>query len=364
MAIDLFQPVTMGGVMLPNRVVMAPLTRSRAGRGDIPGPLNAEYYAQRATAGLIVSEATQITQQGKGYAFTPGIQTPEQVAGWRLVTDAVHGKGGRIFIQLWHVGRISHPSLQPGGGLPVAPSAIRAEGKAFTEHGFEPFVEPRALETDEIPGIVEDYKRATQNALDAGFDGVEIHAANGYLIDQFLRDGTNKRTDRYGGGVENRVRFLGEVADAVVGVAGGDRTGIRFSPLSPANDIADSDPEAVFTAAVERLRPHRLAYMHVIEGATQGTREVPGGFDLQKLRRAFNGLYMANNGFDEALAERVLGAGEADLVAFGRPFISNPDLVERLRTGAPLAPDHKETWYGGGAEGYTDYPTLAVSRAA
>lgn len=364
MAIDLFQPVTMGGITLPNRIVMAPLTRSRAGRGDVPGPLNAEYYAQRATAGLIVSEATQITQQGKGYAFTPGIQTPEQVAGWRLVTDRVHAAGGRMFIQLWHVGRISHPSLQPGGGLPVAPSAIRPEGQAFTEHGFQPFVQPRALETAEIPGIVEDYRRTTQNALDAGFDGVEIHAANGYLIDQFLRDGTNKRTDQYGGSVENRTRFLAEVTAAVVGVAGGSRTGIRFSPLSPANDIADSNPEAVFTAAVERINPHHLAYMHVIEGATQGAREVPGGFDLQKLRRAFNGLFMANNGFDKALAERVLAADEADLIAFGRPFISNPDLVERLRLGAPLTPDHRETWYGGGAEGYTDYPTLETARAA
>ena len=364
MPTDLFQPVTMGGLTLPNRIVMAPLTRSRAGSGDVPGPLNAEYYAQRATAGLIVSEATQITQQGKGYAYTPGIETPEQVAGWRLVTDAVHAAGGRMFIQLWHVGRISHPSLQPGGGLPVAPSAIRPQGQAFTEHGFQPFVEPRALEADEIPGIVEDYKRATRNALDAGFDGVEIHAANGYLIDQFLRDGTNRRSDRYGGSVENRTRFLAEVAAAVVGVAGGGRTGIRFSPVSPANDIADTDPEAVFTAAVERLRPHRLAYMHVIEGATQGPREVPGGFDLQLLRRGFDGLFMANNGFDKALAQRVLAAGEADLIAFGRPFISNPDLVERLRRDAPLAPDQRETWYGGGAAGYTDYQSLGAARAA
>ena len=364
MAADLFQPVTMGGLTLPNRVVMAPLTRSRAGSGDVPGPLNAEYYRQRATAGLIVSEATQITRQGKGYAYTPGIEAAEQVAGWRLVTDAVHGAGGRMFLQMWHVGRISHPSLQPGGGLPVAPSAIRPEGQAFTEHGFQPFVEPRALETDEIPGIVEDYRRATRNALDAGFDGVEIHAANGYLIDQFLRDGTNRRTDRYGGSVENRTRFLAEVAAAVVSVAGGGRTGIRLSPLSPFNDISDSDPQALFTAAVERLRPHRLAYMHLIEGVTQGDRKPPGGFDLQLLRRAFDGLYLANNGFDKALAERVLAAGEADLIAFGRPFISNPDLVARLRSGAPLAPDNRETWYGGGAEGYTDYQSLGASRAA
>ena len=278
MTSDLFQPVGLGSMTLANRVVMAPLTRSRAGRGDVPQAMNAEYYAQRAGAGLIVSEATQITRQGKGYAFTPGIETAEQVAGWRLVTQAVHGRGGKIFLQLWHVGRISHPSLQAGGGLPVAPSAIKPDGQAFTETGFQPFVAPRALETDEIGGIVEDYRRATARALEAGFDGVEIHAANGYLIDQFLRDKTNRRTDRYGGSIENRTCFLAEVVEAVAAAAGGGRVGIRFSPVSPANDIAGSDPQALFLAAVERLNPHHLAYMHLVEGATQGPREVPGGF--------------------------------------------------------------------------------------
>jgi N-ethylmaleimide reductase len=364
MTTDLFQPVRLGPYELPNRVVMAPLTRSRAGAGDVPGPLNALYYAQRASAGLIISEATQITGQGKGYAFTPGIETAAQVAGWRLVTRAVHEAGGRIFLQMWHVGRISHPSLQPGGGLPVAPSAVRPEGQAFTEAGFQPFVTPRALETDEIAGVVEDYRRATANALEAGFDGVEIHAANGYLIDQFLRDRTNRRTDRYGGSLENRTRFLAEVVAAVVSVAGGERTGIRFSPISPANDIADSDPRPLFLAAVERLNPHHLAYMHVVEGATQGPREVPGGFDLGELRQAFNGPYMANNGYDLELAQATLAAGRADLIAFGRAFIANPDLVARLRHGLPLAEPDRATFYGGDAHGYTDYPALEVSRDA
>lgn len=364
MTTDMFQPVRLGCIDLPNRIVMGPLTRSRAGAGDVPGPLNAEYYAQRASAGLIVSEATQITRQGKGYAFTPGIETDAQVAGWRLVTRAVHDAGGRIFLQLWHVGRISHPSLQPGGSLPVAPSAVRPKGQAFTETGFQPFVTPRALAIEEIGAIVADYRRATTNALQAGFDGVEIHAANGYLIDQFLRDRTNLRTDGYGGSVENRTRFLAEVVEAVTAVAGGNRTGIRFSPVSPANDMADSEPRAVFLAAVERINARRLAYMHVVEGATQGPREVPGGFDLQDLRRAFKGLYVANNGYDLAMAQAALREGRADLIAFGRPFIANPDLVERLRRGAPLAEPQRETFYGGDAHGYTDYPALEDVRSA
>ena len=362
---DLFKPVRMGEMELANRVVMAPLTRSRAGDAGVPGPMNAEYYRQRATAGLIVAEATQISQQGQGYAFTPGIHSPAQVAGWRLVTDAVHAEGGRIVLQLWHVGRISHPSLQPGGGLPVAPSAIKPQqGQAFTPTGFQPFVTPRALRTDEIPGIVEDYANATRNALAAGFDGVEIHAANGYLIDQFLRSGTNHRTDQYGGSVENRCRFLDEVTAAVVAVAGPSRTGIRFSPVSPANDSADADPETTFRHAVGIVDRHKLVYMHCIEGATQGPREVEGGFDLQILRRAFSGLFMGNNGYDGRLAEDAVRDGRVDLVAFGRPFIGNPDLVARLRLGKPLVDADKSTWYGGDAHGYTDYPALETARAA
>src|SRR4051812_9360061 len=307
-ATDLFQPAKLGPLELPNRVVMAPLTRSRTGSRSIPGPLNAEYYAQRASAGLIIAEATQISRQGQGYAFTPGIHDAEQVEGWKQVTNAVHRAGGRIVLQLWHVGRISHPSLQPGGGLPVAPSAIKPEGKAFTEAGFQDFVTPRTLETREIAGIVADYRRAAENAKAAGFDGVEIHAANGYLIDQFLRDKTNRRSDNYGGSIANRVRFLAEVTEAVVGVWGGDRTGIRISPVSPANDIADSDPQALFDHVVQALKPFGLAYLHVVEGATGGPRDNLT-FDFQALRQAFDGAYMANNGYDLDLAQDALRAG-------------------------------------------------------
>jgi len=359
---DLFQPFRLGPLNLPNRIVMAPLTRSRAGHAGIPGPLNATYYAQRASAGLLIAEATQISRQGQGYAYTPGIHDPAQIDGWRMVTEAVHRAGGRIVLQLWHVGRISHPSLQPDGGLPVAPSAVRPEGKAFTELGFQPFVEPRALDSSELAGIVEDYRRAAANARQAGFDGVEIHAANGYLIDQFLRDKTNLRTDRYGGSIENRLRFLLEVVTAVTGVWGGGRTGIRISPVSPANDIADSDPQALFDAVVGALGRFGLAYLHVIEGATGGPRDNIA-FDFKALRQRFKGAYMANNGYDLAMAQAALGAGQADLIAFGRPFIANPDLVARLRTGAPLAALDQATLYGGDAHGYTDYPALETAPA-
>ena len=361
---DLFSPVRMGPLELANRIVMAPLTRSRTDAdAGVPGPMNAQYYAQRATAGLIVTEATNISPEGRGYAYTPGIFNEEQVAGWKLVTDAVHAKGGHIVCQLWHVGRISHPSLQPGGALPVAPSAVKAEGQAFTNAGFQPFVTPRALETDEIARVVGDYRHATECAKRAGFDGVEIHAANGYLIDQFLKDKTNLRTDRYGGSIENRTRFLKEVVEAVVGAWSADRVGIRFSPISPANDIADSNPEPVFMEAVRIIDRAGLVYMHVVEGATMGPREVEGGFDPQTLRRAFTGLYMANNGYDRAMALEARANHSADLVCFGRPFISNPDLVERLKAGAPIAKDDRATWYGGDAHGYTDYPALETAAA-
>jgi N-ethylmaleimide reductase len=362
---DLFEPVELGPYRLRNRVVMAPLTRARAQGGDVPGPLAPEYYAQRAGAGLIIAEATQISPQGKGYAWTPGIYGAPHIEGWRRVTEAVHGKGGRIFLQLWHVGRISHPSLQPGEQLPVAPSAIAPQGKAFTETGFIPYVTPRALETREIPQIVEDYRRAAQNALAAGFDGVEIHGANGYLLEQFIRDSTNKRNDRYGGSIENRARFLLEVADAVVDVWGGERVGVRLSPVSPANDLGpDSDPEATYSHIVAALNTLGLVYIHVIEGATQGPREVSNGFDLQVLRRLFNGRYIANNGYDLALAVEARRRTLADLIAFGRPFISNPDLVERLQKGAALSPLDRKTLYGGGAQGYVDYPTMAQAQAS
>lgn len=354
---DLFQPVSFGTMTLANRIVMAPLTRSRAGAGDVQGPLNAEYYRQRAEAGLIVSEATNITQEGKGYAFTPGIYTDEQVAGWRLVTDAVHAAGGRIFCQLWHVGRISHPSLQPNGALPVAPSAIIAQGQAFTEHGFEPFVTPRALDLAEMPRLVADYVHAAKCAKQAGFDGVEVHAANGYLLEQFLRAKTNTRTDAYGGSIENRARLLLEVTAAVVGVWGGKPVGIRLSPVSPANDMegAFDDAQALYNYVVTGIEALGLGYMHIIEGATQGPRDNVA-FDYVHLKSLFSGLYMANNNYTLGLAEEMRAAHKVDLVAFGRPFITNPDLVERLRSGLPLNPsDDKTHWYGGGAKGYTDY---------
>jgi N-ethylmaleimide reductase len=307
---------------------------------------------------LIIAEATQISPQGKGYAYTPGIYTRAQVQAWQKVTAAVHAKGGRIFLQLWHVGRISHPSLQVNGALPVAPSAIRPEGQAFTEDGFQPFVTPRALEIEEIPGIVEQYRQAAQYALDADFDGVEIHAANGYLIDQFLRDKTNRRTDAYGGSIQNRTRLLLEVTEVVVAVWGADRVGVRIAPISPANDIADSDPATLFSYVVEALNRFGLAYLHVVEGATGGPREVEHGFDLQILRRLFKGIYMANNGYDLKLASEARKHNLADLIAFGKLYIANPDLVERLHTNAPLNPLDPATLYGGGAHGYVDYPSL------
>jgi N-ethylmaleimide reductase len=355
-AIDLFSPVEVGPLRLPNRVVMAPLTRSRAGPGNVPTLLNALYYAQRASAGLIIAEATQIAPEGQGYISTPGIHSKEQIENWRCVTKAVHVAGGHVVLQLWHVGRISHPSFQPGGVLPVAPSAIRPKGQAFTTKGFEPIPTPRALEIAEIPGIVHKYAQAARNALAAEFDGVEVHAANGYLIDQFLRDQTNKRTDRYGGSIENRTRFLLEVVDAVSAVAGGERTGVRISPQNGQNDISDSDPQALFNYVAEQLSERGLAYLHIIEGDTGGVPVPP--FDYANLKRLFGGIVIANNGFDKARANEAIWKARADLVAFGKPFISNPDLVIRLLLDAPLLPANRETFYGGAEQGYTDYPIL------
>ena len=356
---DLFDPVQLGPYRLANRIVMAPLTRSRADDAGVPGELQATYYAQRASAGLIIAEATNITAQGKGYMRTPGIWSPEQVEGWKLTTKAVHDKGGRIFLQLWHVGRVSHPDLQPGGALPVAPSAVCAENQqAYTYDGFKPLETPRALETDEIPGIVADYAHAAKCAMEAGFDGVEVHAANGYLLQQFLSDKTNKRTDRYGGSIENRTRIVVEVVDAVTKVWGGDRVGIRLSPLTKFADIGDSNPEPVYLSLIEQINRYNLSYIHVIEGDTGGDRTPAGGFDLQKLRHAFNGLYMANNNYTLELAIEAREKNLADLICFGRPFISNPDLVARLRSGATLAPADPNTFYAGEAHGYIDYPAL------
>ncbi|MDI4665436.1 alkene reductase [Xanthobacter autotrophicus] len=362
-AATLFDSFRLGDMTLPNRIVMAPLTRNRAGAGFVPGPLAPEYYAQRADAGLLITEASQISQQGQGYQDTPGIYTDAQVEGWKAVTDAVHAKGGHIVIQLWHVGRVSHTALQPDGGAPVAPSAIRAETKTFVNNGFADTSEPRALERSEIAGILEDYRRAAANAIKAGFDGVEIHGANGYLIDQFLRDGANQRTDDYGGSIENRTRFLLEVVDTIIGEIGANRTGLRLSPVSPANGLTDSDPQALFNHVMEELEKRHLLYIHVVEGATGGPRDVAPDFSFEQLRKRFTGPWMVNNGYDLDLAVRALAEGRADLVAFGKPFISNPDLVERLRRNAPLNEPDRDTFYGGGAKGYTDYPTLADAAA-
>jgi N-ethylmaleimide reductase len=338
---------------------MAPLTRNRAGAGFVPGELAAEYYAQRASAGLIISEATQISQQGQGYQDTPGIYTTAQIAGWRKVTDAVHAKGGRIFLQLWHVGRVSHVDLQPQGRPPVAPSAIRAATKTFVNNAFIDVSEPRALELEEIRGIIEDFRRGAANAIAAGFDGVEIHGANGYLLDQFAKDGANSRTDAYGGSIQNRARLMLEVTAAVIEEVGADRTGIRISPVSPANDVSATNPQAQFDYIVEKLDALGIAYLHVVEGATGGPRDV-APFDFAALRRKFKNTYIANNGYDLNLATTRLNQGLADLFAFGRPFIANPDFVERLKIGAPLADLDPATLYGGGAAGYTDYPAIAA----
>jgi len=358
---DLFDPVELGPYTLRNRIVMAPLTRSRADDNGVPGELASIYYGQRASAGLIISEATDISPQAKGYIRTPGIWSEEQIAGWKLTTSEVHRRGGRIFVQIWHVGRISHPDLQPNHALPVAPSAVRAEGvQAYTYDGFKPLPTPRALEVDEIRGIVADFEHAAECALQAGFDGVEIHSANGYLLHQFLSDRTNKRTDRYGGSVENRARFVLEIVDAVSRVWSPSKVGIRLSPLTRFGDITESNPEPLYAFLVSELGARQLVYIHLIEGDTQMDRNPAGGFDLQRLRREFRGRYIGNNGYDLALAIEARQTGRADLIAFGRPFIANPDLVDRLRTGAPLTEPDRETFYSGEAKGYIDYPAMSV----
>jgi len=368
MTTTLFDPLRIGDIAAANRIAMAPLTRDRAGPGQVPTPLMATYYRQRASAGLIVSEGTQISAEGQGYLDTPGIYSDAQIAGWRRVTDGVHAAGGKIVVQLWHVGRISHRSLLPEGVVPVSSTATRARGKTFTAQGFEDVAEPRALRTDEIPRLVDDYRRAARNAIAAGFDGVEVHSANGYLIEQFLRDSINDRTDAYGGSRENRVRLLVEVMGAIVDEIGAGRTGVRLSPVTPANDAGpDSDPQATYGLAVEKLAALKPAFIHVVEGATGGARDI-APFDFDALRRIYKrghaaGVWIANNGYTRAMAIEALAAGRADMIAFGKSFISNPDLVRRLRDDAPLAPLVRETLYGGGAEGYTDYPALESAPA-
>ncbi|HEX2268123.1 MAG TPA: alkene reductase [Pyrinomonadaceae bacterium] len=369
----LFEPVSLGRYRLPHRIVMAPLTRSRARQpGNVPTRLNACYYAQRASAALIIAEATQVSQQGQGYAWTPGIHSREQVEGWRLVTDAVHEAGGRIFLQLWHVGRISHPALQPDGMLPVAPSAIKPSGEAFIENEdgeaqLVPFVTPRTLQIEEMPYIVQQYVRGAKNALDAGFDGVEVHSANGYLLDQFINSSTNWRSDKYGGAIENRARLLLQVVDAVCAVWGAGRVGVRLSPLGTFNDVGDDDPEAIFGYIAEELSYDDLAYLHVINPASAAfeQRIEPDRRALRMLelmREKYRGALIVAGGFDRDSAEEWLTRGRADLIAFGRKFLANPDLPERFRLQAALNADDPSTYYGGGAKGYTDYPTLAQER--
>jgi len=353
--INLFSPIKMGDMELKNRIIMAPLTRNRAGDGNVPQDINIVYYEQRSGAGLIITEGSQITERGIGYPGTPGIYSQDQITGWKRITDAVHAKGGHIFIQLWHTGRISHSSLLPNGELPVAPSAIRANGDAVTYQGNLPFETPRALETSELQGIVKDYEVAAINAMKAGFDGVEVHAANGYLLDQFLRDSTNHREDQYGGSVDNRMRLLREVVEIVVEVCGHNRVAVRLSPENPFNDIKDSQPQHTFTAVANMLSSYPLAYLHVLEGDMMTGDSL---VNYNELRKSHSGRYMANNGYNADNGNSAIENGGVDMVAFGKMFLANPDLPERFAQGADLnAPDYT-TFYGGGEEGYIDYPAL------
>ena len=367
---SLFDRFTLGEVTLQNRIIMAPLTRMRSKQpGNVPYALNAEYYAQRATAGLIISEATQISQQGQGYPATPGIHSAEQVAGWKLVTDAVHAKGGKIFLQLWHVGRISHSSHQPSGAMPVAPSAIRPSGKTFTADWKQvDFETPRALQSDEIKTIVEDYRKACENAKQAGFDGVEVHSANGYLLDQFLQSGSNQRTDEYGGSIENRARFLLQVIDVAVNVWGKGRVGVRLSPYGSFNDMSDKDPMALFGYVLEQLDKRHIAYVHVIEprstsagGNDDAVSDAPCTSAL--FRKKFSGAFISAGGYTPESAKQTVEQGLADAIAFGRAYIANPDLPERIRSGAVLNKYNRATFYGGAEQGYTDYPLLSQKAA-
>lgn len=350
---NLFTPLQLGDLGLSNRIIMAPLTRNRAGEGNVPQNINVEYYRQRASAGLIISEGTQISPQGLGYPGTPGIHSEAQITGWQRVTDAVHKEGGKIFCQLWHVGRISHTSLQLNGDLPVAPSALKPNGQVFTYTGLQDFEMPRALNTDEIPGIIADYANAAQNAKSAGFDGVEIHSANGYLLDQFLRDGTNLRQDPYGGDINNRMRLLMEVTEQVVTVWGQHRVGVRLSPENSFNDMKDSNPQQTFNTIAQSLSGFPLAYLHILEGDMMtGERQL----DYVSLRNCFTGLYMGNNGYDLQLANEAIAAHRADMIAFGKLFIANPDLPYRFANQLPLNEADSATFYGGDGKGYIDYP--------
>lgn len=357
----LFQPIRLGSIELGNRIVMAPMTRNRADQGNVPAEMTIEYYAQRASVGLIIAEATQVSDTAQGYADTPGLHTPEQIAAWKRVTDEVHRRGGRIFVQLWHTGRMSHVTFQPNEQAPVAPSAITARAKTYLAGlGFVDTSVPRALETAEIAGIVNDFRTAAANAIKAGFDGVEIHGAHGYLIDAFLRDGSNQRTDQYGGSIENRARFLLEVMQAVINEIGAERAGIRISPVSPVNDSSESNPQPLFEHVVRELEKLHPVFIHVVEGHTGGPRD-NAPFDYEALHRLYSGIWMLNNGYTKEMAIEAIASGRADVVSFGRPLISNPDLPRRFRENVPLnAPFKDAPLYGGvGPHGYIDYPALS-----
>lgn len=348
---NLLSPIKVGNMMLKNKVVMAPLTRSRADESDIPSDIMAEYYSQRSSAGLIITEASQVSNQGKGYPRTPGIFTKEQIEGWKKITAAVHKEDGKIFLQIWHVGRLSHRDAQLSGALPVAPSAIKPDGNIFTVTGLKELEQPRALELSEIAGIVNDFRQAAVNANEAGFDGVEIHAANGYLIEQFLKDGTNQRDDQYGGSAENRVLFLKEVVNAVVDELGAERVGVRVSPIFDGFSMSDSNPEETYDAVINVLNSYNLAYLHVMQLGE-------GSFDFVNLKNKYNGLYIANGGYDAESAELSIQNDHSDLVSFGSKFLANPDLIERFKTNADLNEPDSQTFYQGGEKGYIDYPTL------
>lgn len=356
---SLFDPIRLGAIMAPNRIIMAPLTRGRATREHVPTALMAEYYAQRASAGLIISEATGISQQGLGWPYAPGLWSAEQVAAWRPITTAVHQAGGRIAAQLWHMGQLVHPDFL-GGQQPVAASATTAPDSAHTYDGKKPYHQARALQLDEIPALLGDYSRAACHALNAGFDGVQIHAANGYLIDEFLRDGTNHRTDAYGGAVENRVRLLREVVQAVVEAVGADRTGVRLSPNGAIQGCNDSDPERLFIAAARVLQEAGVSYLEMREPGEGGTFGKPDRSPIAPaMRRVFTGPMILNSDYDSVGAVAAVAAGKADAIAFGRPFIANPDLPRRIADGVPLAKDVAGTWYSQGPKGYVDYPVAA-----
>jgi N-ethylmaleimide reductase len=359
MPADLFEPFQLGDLTLANRMVMAPMTRNRADENGVVPPMTVTYYQQRAGAGLVVTESAPVSPEGVGYPFTPGIYTDAQASSWLRVTDAVHSAGGHVFVQLQHCGRISHPSLLPGNATPVGPSALRPTGQAVTYTGMQDFVTPRALETREIPGIVAQFRRGAEEARRAGFDGVEVHGGNGYIIDQFLRDGSNRRTDTYGGSVQNRMRLLNEILDAVCAAWPARRVGVRLTPENSFNSMSDSDPQAHFGYFVEQLGPRGLAYVHVLEGDMMTKA---GALDYRALRSKFAGPYIANNGYDLVRAQTAVRSGAADLVAFGIPFLANPDLVRRYRENLPLSAADPSTFYGGSEAGYTDYPFIVARK--